>query len=110
MTTQQLIVGAVLYSVALAAIVIFTRPPGRRLAGALAGATVVAGLGFWALIPLGEARGWWHVPLDPSPSFMALLHAVTIISTLMTGPDRAKRLLTDWTVVAASQPHLPKNP
>jgi hypothetical protein len=35
MTTQQLIVGAVAYSVALAAVVYFTRPTGRRLAGSL---------------------------------------------------------------------------
>jgi hypothetical protein len=68
MTTQQLIVGAVVYSVALAAVVSFTRPTGRRFAGAQAGAAVGGGLALWVLIPLGAARGWWRVPLDPSPS------------------------------------------
>jgi hypothetical protein len=68
MTTQQLIVGAVVYSVALAAVVSFTRPTGRRFAGALAGSAVVGGLALGALIPLGEARGWWRVLLDRSRS------------------------------------------
>jgi hypothetical protein len=68
MTKQQLIAGTVVYSVALATVVFFTGPAGRRFAGALAGAAVVAGLGPWVLIPLGEVRGWWRVPLDPSPS------------------------------------------
>ncbi len=57
MTTQQLIVGTVVYSVALAVVVYLTRPTGRRFAGALAGAAVVGGLALRALIPLGEARG-----------------------------------------------------
>ena len=82
MTTQQLIVATVVYSVALATVVFFTRPTGRRFAGALAGAAVVGGLGLWALIPLGEARGWWRVPLDPSPSYMTLLYLGTTVSTV----------------------------
>ncbi len=57
MTTQQLIVGTVVYSVALAVVVYLTRPTGRRFAGALAGAAFVGGLALRALIPLGEARG-----------------------------------------------------
>ncbi len=43
MRTQQLIVGTLVYSVALATVVFFTRPTGRRFAGA--GAAVVAGWG-----------------------------------------------------------------
>jgi hypothetical protein len=82
MTTQPVIVGTLVYSVALAAVVSFTRPTGRRFAGALAGAAVVAGLELWALIPLGEERGWWHVPLDPSPSSIALLYLGTTVSTV----------------------------
>jgi len=82
MTTRQIIVGTVAYSVALAVVVYFTRPTGRRFAGALAGAAVVGGLGLWALIPLGEARGWWRVPLDPSPSYMTLLYLGTTVSTV----------------------------
>ena len=68
MTTQQLIVGTVVCSVAPATVVFFTRPTGRRFAGALPGPAVIAGVGLWVLIPLAEARGWWRVPLDPSPS------------------------------------------
>jgi hypothetical protein len=82
MTTQQIIMGTVIYSVALVAIVYFTRPTGRRFAGALVGSAVVDGLGFWTLLPLGETQGWWHVPLDPSPSYMALLFFATVVSTV----------------------------
>jgi hypothetical protein len=82
MTTQQLIVATVVYSVALATVVFFTRPTGRRFAGALAGAVVLDGLGLWALLPLGEARGWWHVSLDPSPSYRALFYLGTTVSTV----------------------------
>jgi hypothetical protein len=82
LTTQELIVGAVVYSVALATVVSFTRPTVRRFAGALAGAAIVAGLALWVLIPLGEARGWWRVPLDPSPSYMALLYLATAVCTI----------------------------
>jgi hypothetical protein len=82
MTTQQLIVGTVVYSAALAVVVFFTRPTGLRLAGALAGAAAVAGAGLWVLLPLGEARGWWRVPLEPSPWYMALLYLGTTVSTV----------------------------
>src|SRR5262245_13806784 len=81
MTTQQIIVGTVLYTVALAAIVYFTRPTGRRFAGALAGGAFDAGLALWAIIPLGESQGWWHVPLEPSPAYMGLLFLGTAVST-----------------------------
>ena len=63
----------------------FARPSGRRFAGALAGAAVVAGLGPWVLIPLGEVRGWWRVPLDPSPSYLTLLYLRTIVYTVPVG-------------------------
>jgi hypothetical protein len=42
MTLQQIILGLCVYSVALAAIVYFTRPTGRRFAGAFVGAAAVA--------------------------------------------------------------------
>jgi hypothetical protein len=32
------------------------------------------------IIPVGEAQRWWHVPLDPSPSYMALVYFATAIS------------------------------
>jgi hypothetical protein len=82
MTTQQIIVGTIVYFVALAAIVYFTRPTGRRFTGALAGSAVIDGLGLWLLIPFGEAQGWWHVPLDPSPVYRALFYFATAVSTV----------------------------
>ena len=60
----------------------FTRPTGRRFAGALAGAVVVDGLGLWALIPFGEVQGWWSVRLNPSPSYRALFYLGTTVSTV----------------------------
>jgi hypothetical protein len=39
-------------------------------------------LALWALIPLGEAQGWWPVPLDPSPAYMGLLYLATAVSTV----------------------------
>ncbi|HZW32474.1 MAG TPA: hypothetical protein VFF52_17300 [Isosphaeraceae bacterium] len=91
MTIQQLLVATVVYAVALAAIVYFTRPTWRRFAGAFAGGAAGAGLGFWVIIPVGEARRLWHVPLDPSPVFMALLLFGTAVST-------APILLVTWRI------------
>jgi hypothetical protein len=82
MTTQQLIAATLVYSVALAAVVYFTRPTGQRFAGALAGAVVVDGLGLWALIPFGEVQDWWIVRLNPSPSYRALFYLGTTVSTV----------------------------
>lgn len=82
MTRPQLIIGSVVYAIALAAIVFVTRPTRRRFVGALVGATVLGGLGLAVLVPLGEAQGWWHVPLDPSPAFRTLLYVGTIVSTI----------------------------
>jgi hypothetical protein len=81
MTLQQIILGLCMYSVALAAVVYFTRPTGRRFAGAVAGGAAAAGLAFMAVIPLGEAQRWWRVPLDPSPGYMAVLYLATAVST-----------------------------
>jgi hypothetical protein len=81
MTLQQIIVGTVVYAVALAAIVYFTRPTWRRFAGAFAGGAAATGLGLWVIIPVGEAQHLWHVLLDPSPVFMALLFFGSAVST-----------------------------
>jgi hypothetical protein len=91
MTQQEIIVGTVLYSVALAVIVYFTRPTWRRIAGAFVGGAVGAGLALWVIVPIGEAHGWWHVPLDPSPKYMALLFLGTAVST-------APILLVTWRI------------
>jgi hypothetical protein len=82
MTTQQLLVGTVIYAVALAVIGYFTRPTQRRIAGAFVGATAVVGLGLWGVVPFGEAQGWWRVPLDRSAASMALLFAGATVSTV----------------------------
>jgi hypothetical protein len=65
--------------------VFFARPSGRRFAGALAGAAVVARLGHRELISLSGARRWWRVPLDPSPSYLTLLYLRTIVYTVPVG-------------------------
>jgi hypothetical protein len=91
MTTPQVIVGTVVYVVALAAIVYFTRPTWRRLAGAFVGGAAATGLGLWVIIPVGEALHLWHVPLDPSPVFMALLFIGSAVST-------APILLVTWRI------------
>jgi hypothetical protein len=82
MTFQQIIVGTVVYAIALAAIVCFTRPTWRRFAGAVAGAAAATGLRFWVIVCVGEAQRLWHVPLDPSPVFMALLCFGAAVSTV----------------------------
>jgi hypothetical protein len=91
MTLQQIIVGTVVYAVALAAIVYFTRPTWRRFAGAFSGGAAGAGLGFGVIIPVGEAQRLWHVPLAPSPGYMALLFFGTAVST-------APILLVTWRI------------
>ena len=58
------------------------RPSWRRFAGACAAGAAAAGLGLWVVVPLGEAQRLWHVPLDPSPVFMALLFFGTAVSTV----------------------------
>jgi len=82
MTLQQVILGTIVYAVVLTAIVYFTRPTWRRFAGACAAGAAAAGLGLWVVVPVGEAHGLWHVPLDPSPVFMALLFFGTAVSTV----------------------------
>jgi hypothetical protein len=91
MTLQQIIVGTVVYAVALAAIVYFTHPTWWRFAGAFAGGAAVAGLALWVIIPVGEAQRLWHVLLDPSPVYLALLFFATAVST-------APVLLVTWRI------------
>jgi hypothetical protein len=82
MTIQQILVGTVIYAVALAVIVYFTRPTWRRFAGAFVGAVAIVGPGLWGLVPFGEAMGWWRVPLDPSPAYRPLLFVGATVSTV----------------------------
>jgi hypothetical protein len=81
MTTQQIILMTCVYSVALAAVIYFTRPTARRFAGALAGGAVGGGMVF-GVIALGEAQEWWRAPLDLSPYFLMLFYLGTAISCM----------------------------
>lgn len=82
MTPHQIIVGTIIYAVALPVVVYFTRPTGRRFAGACVCAAAVTALGFSAIVPLGESLGYWHVPLNLSPGYMALLWFATAVSAV----------------------------
>jgi hypothetical protein len=72
MTTQQLHIANALYFVILVIVAILTRATPRRIAGALAGSSVmgVVGLG---IVALGERVGWWHFVLPWEPYFVTLL-------------------------------------
>jgi hypothetical protein len=79
MTMLQLILMTCAYSVALVAVVYFTRATSRRVVGALAGGAVVGWM-VLGVIALGEALGWWRVPLASTPEFLALFYVGTTIS------------------------------
>lgn len=67
------------YSLALVAVVYFTRATSRRVVGALAGGATggLIGLG---TIALCEAIGWWRVPFASTPYFLLLLYLGLAIS------------------------------
>lgn len=78
MTAQQLILMTGAYGIALIAISYFTRARWQRVAGALAGGIASGFLG-WGAIVLGQAQGWWQVPLTmPTPVLMLGLLGLAI--------------------------------
>ena len=79
MTTQQIIWMTGGYSVALVAVVYFTRATARRVFGALVGGAVVGWL-FVGVVVLGERMAWWHAPLPATPGLLALFYAGAAIS------------------------------
>ena len=79
MTTLQIIVFTCAYSVALAAVIYFTRAPWRRVVGALAGGAAAACLGMGAIV-LGEALGMWRVPLPSTPGVLVVFYLGFAIS------------------------------
>ena len=79
MTTREIVIISAFYLVALCAVIYFTRPTARRIAGALAGGAVV-GLMMLGAIVLGEAMGVWHVPFAPTPYFLPLFYLGSAIS------------------------------
>ena len=79
MTTQPLILIICAYSVALVAVVYFTRVTSRRVWGALVGGAT-AGLMALGMIALCEAIGWWRIPFASTPYFLLLLYLGLAVS------------------------------
>ena len=79
MTTQQILITLLAYSIALAAAVYFTKPSWRRIAGAVAGGAA-AGLVALGAAALGNAQGWWRVPLPSTFGALALLFLCCAVS------------------------------
>ena len=86
MTTQQLIPIICACSVALVAVVYFTRATSRRVFGALVGGAS-AGLVALGMIALCEAIGSWRIPLDGFAPGVApiLADAVTYVGIVALG-------------------------
>ena len=79
MTPLQIIVVTCLYFAALLIVVYFTRATSRRVLGALAGGAVVGVFGIGAIV-LGNAQGWWRVPIFWTSYLMALFYVGLAIS------------------------------
>ena len=72
MTTQQLHLFNCLYLVVFIVVAVLTRATARRIAGAVAGGTVV-GVAALGIIAFGEKAGWWHMAITWEPYFLTLL-------------------------------------
>lgn len=79
MTTQQIIITLLAYAIVLAAAVYFTKPSRRRIAGAAAGGAAAGLVGLGAAT-LGNAQGWWRVPLPSTFGILALLYICCVVS------------------------------
>lgn len=79
MTILQIIIVTLLYAVALVAVVYFTRPKWRRLAGALFGGGVVGIFGVGAIV-LGNEVEVWRVPISWTPLFLSLFYLAFAVS------------------------------
>ena len=79
MTIRQIIIVTCGYLVALVVVVYFTRATSRRIAGALAGGAAVGCFGMGAIV-VGNALGFWRVPIFWTPSFVALFYLGLAIS------------------------------
>ena len=78
MTTQEILVWTCAYLVELVALVYLTRATRRRVVGALVGGAVV-GLMELGAIMLGNARGWWWVPIAWTSNFLPLFYLGCIV-------------------------------
>jgi hypothetical protein len=79
MTTLELIIVTCAYLVELIAVVYFTRPIWRRVAGAFAGAAAAGVFGFGAIM-LGNALSWWRVPIFWTAVFLPLFYLAFVVS------------------------------
>src|SRR6476469_9658773 len=79
MTTQEILLMTGVYAVAFLAVIYFTGPTLRRVAGAIAGGAIV-GLLVLAVLTLGERVGWWRIPHSDIPYFAPLLYLGLIVS------------------------------
>lgn len=73
----MMMIGA--YLIVLVGVSYFTRASARRVWGALAGGAAAGGLG-WIAIIVGEALGWWRVPLTLTVQMVVLLYLGFAIS------------------------------
>jgi hypothetical protein len=79
MTTNQIIIVTCAYTVALVAVVYFTRATLRRVVGALAGGAAAGFMGMGAIV-LGNTLGLWRVPIFWTPYFLTLFYVGLSIS------------------------------
>jgi hypothetical protein len=85
MTTQQIILWASAYLIALVAVIYFTRATAQRVLGAMAGGAA-AGLFGVGAIALCESLGWWWVSYASTPYFLALFYLGASISLMPIYP------------------------
>jgi hypothetical protein len=72
MTTQDLYLATVVHLIVLTVVAVLTRPPARRLVGALV-AMAACGAAALSVIGLGEATGWWHFAFTWEPQVLQIL-------------------------------------
>jgi hypothetical protein len=77
MTTLPLILMTCGYAFLFVVVAYLTRATFRRIVGAVAGGGA-AGLMCMALIVLGEALGWWRVPLLSTPALLLLGLSISV--------------------------------
>ena len=79
MTASQVILWTCGYLLALVAVIYFTRATPRRVLGSIGGGAAAGLLGI-AAIAMCEALGWWWIPFDSTPYFLALFYLGLSIS------------------------------
>jgi hypothetical protein len=72
MTTQDFYLATVVHLIVLTVVAVLTRPPARRLVGALVGMAACGGVAL-SVIGLGESAGWWHFAFTWEPHILQIL-------------------------------------